>query len=96
MKYAIWKLNFTNPEYGTGPESLIAELGGYAEGGWVSGQAELGGDILGYVTGEFASEELSKWDYREVTQVEALEFAQAINADAFLTEDGYIGYPAKH
>jgi hypothetical protein len=50
MNYATWKLNFANPEYGTGPEDTIANLGFGAEGSWVAGVIENGGTILGYLT----------------------------------------------
>jgi hypothetical protein len=93
MKYAIWNLDITNPENITGPEPKIAELGGHAEGGWVHGQAENGDDILGYVTGQFATDELSAWNYREITQQQALEFALEINPEAYLIEDGRIAAP---
>ena len=93
MKYAIWNLDTTNPENITGPEAHIAELGGHASGGWVNGQAENGADILGYVMGDFLTDTLTAWSYREITSEEALAFAKAINPDAFFTPDGHIGQP---
>jgi hypothetical protein len=93
MKYAIWNLDTSNSENITGPEALIAQLGGQALGGWVDGEAQEGADILGYVTGEFPITSLTAWNYREVTSEEALEFAQAINTEAFFTPDLYISQP---
>ena len=93
MKYASWKLNFANPEYGTGPEDTIAELGATAEGGWVSGQAEDGGTILGYVSEVVDATALATWSFASVTEAEALEFCQAINPEAYLLEDGRIIAP---
>ena len=93
MKYAIWNLVQDEPNYLSGPEGKIAELGGHAEGGWSKGQVQTGADILGYVTGQFDSSDLSHWNYREVTQAEALEFCQQINPNAYLTEDGRISAP---
>lgn len=93
MNYATWKLNFTDPNYGTGPEERIAAQGFSAEGAWVSGQVENGGTILGYVTGTPVVAVLTPWEYAELTQGEALEFAQAIDPEAFLLEDGKIGAP---
>jgi hypothetical protein len=93
MKYATWKLNFTDPNYGTGPEDKIAELGFSAEGGWVDGQVEDNGTILGYVSGEPEASQLSAWSFAYKTEAEALAFCQAINPEAFLAEDGRIGAP---
>ena len=93
MNYATWKLNFTNPNYGTGPEERIAELGFGAEGGWVSGQVENGGTILGYVTEQQDELELTTWQFKNITQLEALEFCLEINSGAYLTEGGVINGP---
>jgi hypothetical protein len=93
MKYATWKLNFTDPNYGTGPEDKIAELGYGAEGAWVAGQAEDDGTILGYVTGEPNATQLVSWNFAYKTEAEALAFCQAINPEAYLLEDGRIGAP---
>lgn len=93
MKYATWSLNFTNPNYGTGPEALIAERGGKAEGGWADGEVELGAIILGYVQGDFEATGLETWSYTSLTTEQALAFAQAINPDAYFTEQGYIVTP---
>jgi hypothetical protein len=93
MKYATWKLNFTDPNYGTGPEDAISALGFSAEGGWVDGQVEAGGTILGYVSEAQDESALTAWEFANVTEEEALEFAQAINPEAYLLEDGRIGAP---
>jgi hypothetical protein len=90
MKYATWKLNFTDPKYGTGPESIIADQGHRAEAAWVDGQVEAGGTILGYITGNVDATQLTLWEYTELTQEEALAFAQRINSEAFLLNSGYI------
>ena len=93
MNYATWKLNFANPEYGTGPEERIAELGFGAEGGWVNGQVENGGTILGYVTEPVDESELTAWEVTNITEAEALEFCLAINPEAYLLPDGRITAP---
>jgi hypothetical protein len=93
MNYATWKLNFTNPNYGTGPEEKIAELGFGAEGAWVSGDVENEGTILGYVTEEQDETELTAWDFTNMTEAEALAFCQAINPEAYLLPDGRITVP---
>ena len=93
MNYATWKLNFTDPKYGTGPEDKIAELGFEAEGAWVLGEVENGGTILGYATevpDEFA---LAAWEFKNISQEEALNFCLAINSEAYLLPDGKITVP---
>jgi hypothetical protein len=93
MNYATWKLNFTDPDYGTGPEDKIAELGFGAEGAWVAGQVESGGTILGYVTESVDESKLTAWEVTNITQAEALEFCLAINQEAYLLPDGRITAP---
>lgn len=93
MNYATWKLNFTNSNYGTGPEDKISELGYGAEGAWVAGQAEDGGTIMGYVTEPQDESELTIWNFKNISQLEALEFCLAINPEAYLLDDGRITAP---
>ena len=93
MNYATWKLNFTDPNYGTGPEDRIAELGFGAEGAWVSGQAENNGTILGYVTEAQDESQLTAWNFANITQAEAIDFCLDINPDAYLLPDGKITAP---
>lgn len=89
MKYATWNLNFANAEYGTGPEMSVSEQGFFAEGAWTAGEVADGSLILGYYDGNPTN--LQPWNFTEVTQEQALAFAQAIDATAFLLEDGTIG-----
>lgn len=93
MNYATWKLDFTNPDYGTGPEEKIAELGFSAEGGWANGDITNGGTILGYVTEPQDEAELTAWEFTNITQAEALAFCQAIVPTAYLLPDGKIAAP---
>jgi hypothetical protein len=95
MNYATWKLNFTDPNYGTGPEDRIAELGFGAEAAWVSGQAENGGTILGYVTEPVDETELTTWQVTNITQADALAFCLALNPDAVLLSSGVITSPVE-
>jgi hypothetical protein len=93
MNYATWKLNFTNPEYGTGPEAKILELGGTAQGAWVDGVAEDQGTIIGYLDSPQDEIELAPWQFQNISQVEALDFCLTINPQAYLLEDGTITAP---
>jgi hypothetical protein len=92
MNYATWKLNFTNPNYGTGPEDKIAELGFGAEGGWLAGESD-GGTILGYVTEPVDESELTAWQFRNISQADALDFCLDLNPAAYLLPDGRITAP---
>lgn len=93
MRYALWDLVEDSANYYTGPEQKVFDLGGVAEASWANGIVENGADILGYITGDFDSAELSHWNYREISQQEALEFCQAINPEAYLLPDGRITAP---
>ena len=93
MNYATWKLSFTDPNYGTGPEDKIAELGFGAEGAWVDGVIENGGTILGYVTEPQDESELTAWEFTNISELDAIEFCLAINPNAYLMPDGRITAP---
>jgi uncharacterized protein YebE (UPF0316 family) len=90
MNYATWKLNFTDPNYGTGPEDKIGELGFAAEGAWVAGSVESGGLILGYVTEPQDESQLEAWEYQNISELDAIEFCLAIDPTAYLLPDGRI------
>lgn len=93
MNYATWKLNFTDANYGTGPEQKIAELGSRAEGAWVDGSVENEGLILGYVDGPQDELELAAWNFTNISQEDALDFCLSINEEAYFLEDGRITAP---
>lgn len=95
MNYATWKLNFTDPAYGTGPEDKIAELGFGAEAAWADGEVENGATILGYITEALDESELATWSFANITQAEALDFCLALDPEAYILEDGKIGAPLK-
>lgn len=89
MKYATWNLSFQNAIYGTGPEQSIAEQGFQASAGWSMGEVSEGAKVLGYFTGSPTG--LDEWNFTEITQDQALEFAKAIDSTAYLTDEGLIG-----
>jgi uncharacterized protein YebE (UPF0316 family) len=95
MNYATWKLNFTDPNYGTGPEAKIADLGFGAEAAWVAGQVENDGIILGYVTEPQDESQLTAWEFKNISQLDAIEFCLAINPAAYLLPDGRITAPVQ-
>jgi hypothetical protein len=93
VNYATWKLSFLNSNYGTGPEEKIAELGFAAEGALSNGQVENGATILGYVSQILDPVELTEWQFENLSQEEALEFARTIAPSAYLLENGKIATP---
>jgi hypothetical protein len=93
LNYATWKLNFTDPKYGTGPEDKIGELGFGAKAAWVAGEPEKGATILGYVTEPVDESELTTWQVINISQADALDFCLDINPKAYLLPDGKIGAP---
>jgi hypothetical protein len=93
MNYATWKLNFNNAKYGTGPEDVISQLGGWAEGGWVDGVPENGGTIIGYVSSPQDELELEPWEFQNISQEEALDYCLSIDPEAYILDDGRITAP---
>jgi len=91
MTYATWKLNFTDPNYGTGPEPAIVKQGATAEGAHTNGDVTTGAKILGYFTGN--PKNLAAWDFEELTQEQALDFVLSVNPDAYFLDDGRIVAP---
>ena len=91
MKYATWKLNFTDPNYGTGCEPSIVEQGFSAEGGFPTGDITQGSDIVGYFTGE--PTDLEAWNFTEIDQEGALNLAKSVNETAFVSAEGKIVFP---
>jgi hypothetical protein len=94
VRYLTWKLTWPgDAQYGVGPEPVVADNGGRLEASsWVNPTVEAG-TILGYLNGDVDLSLLADWDVIELTEAEALAFAQAINSDAFMLDDGRIGEP---
>jgi hypothetical protein len=94
MRYLTWRLNWDDPKYGTGPEGEIAKQGGHAEASMWANPDSSHGTILGYLTqGDIDLAILASWQAAELTQAQALAFAQAINPDAYILPDGTIAVP---
>ena len=93
MRYATWALNWQPDEnYGTGPESVIAEHGGSAEGAFFTGP-EPHDTIVGYVHGDASLDDLEAWNVTEITGQQALTMAQAVDAGAELDAEGRTVFP---
>jgi hypothetical protein len=89
MKYATWKLKFDNPKYGYGPQVVALNLGVQLEGAYLVGYPS-GGTILGYVFGDAAPDNFADFEYKEITQGEALNFVQDIDPTAYVDTTGRI------
>jgi len=90
MKYLTWKLDWDG-NYGTGPEPIAAQNNSHLEASsWVSPSVEEG-TILGYLTGDMDIALFDTHNVQEISEADALAFAQSIDANAFVTESGVIG-----
>lgn len=89
--FVKWKLNWSDSNYGTGPEQKIAELGGKANG-IISSLDYKNGEILGTIIDLTDLSELGQWNVIKITEEEALDFAKSINIDLIL-ENGTIISP---
>ena len=92
MRYATWRLDWTNPMYGIGPEAEIAQRGGTASG-VVAYPDVTTGTILGIVSGDFNTAGLDLWSFTEIDADAALAFAQQIAPEAAFDADGRIVWP---
>ena len=92
MRYATWQLFWQpNEHYGSGPESVIVERGGSAEGAFYTG--DLHDPIVGYVHGDVLLDDLGQWNVVEITGEQALALAQEINPEASMNDEGRIVSP---
>jgi hypothetical protein len=83
MRYLKWKLSELG-ESGTGPEADLNAIHRISVGGYVDSD----GYRIGYVPDLDISGIDAKWDVTEVSEADALAFAQAIWADAEIDSDG--------
>ena len=85
MIYLKWKLS--DGTWGIGPEEEIHSRGGTLE---ASAYTASDGYRIGYLITSTDLTDLGDWDVTEVTEAEALAFAQALWADAEVAAGGYL------
>ena len=83
MRYLKWKLS--EGTSGTGPEAELNLVNKITAGGYVDSD----GYRIGYWPDIDASS-MDEWDVTEVSEADALAFAQAIWADAEIDSDGIL------
>jgi hypothetical protein len=89
MRYCTWKLTWSE-DYGYGPEQTAHDNGGaLTPSMWVNPSVEAG-LILGYATEGLDLSLLAAWEVTELTEAEALAFAQNLDATAYFMDDGII------
>ena len=89
MRYLKWKLS--EGVSGTYPPKTIASMGGDAS---TSSYVDNDGYRIGYLWEDVDITLLdSAWNVTEVTEAQALAFAQAIWVDAEISPDGRISVP---
>ena len=93
MRYLTWRLNWDDPHQGSQPSSAIVD--GYRlQASMFANPGVQTGTILGYLTeGDIDLSALTPWQVAEVTEAEALAFAQGVNPEAYLLPDGIITVP---
>jgi len=90
MRYIVWHLTWPTEEYGYGPEQTAADNGAHLEASmWVNPDVEHG-NILGYLTGDLDLTLLADWDVTELSEADALAFAQGIDPNAYVMDGGVI------
>ena len=87
MRYLKWKLS--EGTWGTGPEDDINLANKLTVGGYVDSD----GYRIGYVPDFDISGTDVQWDVTEVSEADALAFAQAIWADVEMNSDGILTSP---
>lgn len=88
MKYFTWNIFFDNgSQYGTTPESSVTT--GKLEGGFEYQNAS----IVGYGTDNVDVVGLDKWSVVEITQEQALAYAQALNSECYVNNEEKIQAP---
>ena len=84
MRYLKWKLS--EGTSGTGPETELNSVNKITTGSYVDSD----GYRIGYLKDYDISGIDSEWDVTEVSEADALAFAQAIWADAEIDSDGIL------
>jgi len=91
MRYFHYKLS--EGVWGTNPYDAVAALGSLLD---VSVYVDDDGYRIAYVTGDCDPDDLdADWDVSEVTESEALTFAQTIWEDAVVLGNGRISGPPR-
>ena len=88
MRYLKWKLSELG-ESGTGPEADLNSMHRIMVGAYMDSD----GYRIGYVPDFDISGIDAQWDVTEVSEADALAFAQAIWADAEIDSDGTLTHP---
>ena len=83
MRYLKWKLS--EGTFGTGPEMELNSVNKITAGGYVDSD----GYRIGYLP-DIDTSSMGEWDVTEVSEADALAFAQAIWADAEIDSDGIL------
>ena len=90
MRYATWKVHFL-PEAieGSTPEMVIRARGGEASGGVSLDDFS----VIGYLSDNAQTQNLTAWDFQEITETEALTLAQTLNLSYYIFTDGTFQLP---
>lgn len=90
MNYAVWQLDFTDQNYGVGPEGKSQEIGISCESGWSKTNDQNETFILGYLSAPLDESLFTQWNLQNVSAAEALDFVKQIDASAHIALNGRI------
>jgi len=90
MKYAKWIIYFEpNSNEGTTPDKIIE-----SRGGWLKGKFHISTfEVAGYLSDNIDLTGLENYQIQELTAVEILELAQAINIGCTIKDNGELDFP---
>lgn len=95
MKYYTFNLDWTNPDEGTDPSTVINVDSVRFEPSFQVGEAPNATYYAYLISGDIDVNELTQWNVAETTLEDTFIAAQSINPDAFLV-DGKVYYPSNN
>lgn len=93
MRYVLYRLRWVEDK-GYGPEPIVTENESFLEASAFYTNEANNSVYLGFLTGDLSLEKLSDFDALEISQQEALAFANNIYEGSLLLQRGKIVPPA--
>lgn len=90
MNYAIWQLDFTDQNYGIGPEEKSQEIGISCESGWAKTNDQNETVVLGYLSAPLDEALFAQWNLQNVSAATALDFVRQVDPSAHIATNGRI------
>jgi hypothetical protein len=93
MKYYTFKLDWTNPQEGSNPSTIVNVDSVRLEPAFCVGEEPNATHYAYLISGEIDTSQLTQWSVTETTVEDTLLAAQSVNPNAFLV-DGKVNYPS--